>query len=475
MGSLDIDLTIDRMKVLWIAISLASLSALVASQDVVCKSGEGEIRRNVTLNTGDSFVFKTQGKKYPNNLECQADYTMGSCDQAVVNCKRFRTKANKKCTRGDIMYYYDDNSFKKFCKKKGPKWLKTSGKSFSLSFKSDGKKNARGFDCSVKCLYGGGGNSTQAPVTWPTVTSTVAPNVTWPTVTSTVAPNVTWPTVTPTVAPTVPPTTGGSGSNDCKCGLASRQTRIVGGTVTEVNEYPWQVGLVGSGGSRPFCGGSVIGDRWVLTAAHCTGSSSIQVLPGEHDTSSSNDNVVRKNVVRVIDHPSYDRSTLDYDFSPLQLDSAIDFASNEHIRPVCLPSDDSNTYAGQQATVTGWGTTSSGGSTSSTLREVVVQVLSNTECTNKGYTTSDITANMICAGVEAGGKDSCQGDSGGPLVSSGSGDGVTAGQNYEQIGVVSWGYGCAVARYPGVYARTSKVISWINSNTSGSFNTCPRT
>merc|ERR1712168_352030 len=462
MGSLDIDLTIDRMKVLWIAISLASLSALVASEDVVCKSGEGEIRRNVTLNTGDSFAFKTQGKKYPNNLECQADYTMGSCDQAVVNCKRFRTKANKKGTRGDIMYYYDDNSFKKFCKKRGPKWLKTSGKSFSLSFKSDGKKNARGFECSVKCLYGGGGNSTQAPVTWPTVTPTVAPNVTWP-------------TVTPTVAPTVPPTTGGSGSNDCKCGLASRQTRIVGGTVTEVNEYPWQVGLVGSGGSRPFCGGSVIGDRWVLTAAHCTGSSSIQVLLGEHDTSSSNDNVVRKNVVRVIDHPSYDRSTLDYDFSLLQLDSAIDFASNEHIRPVCLPSDDSNTYAGQQATVTGWGTTSSGGSTSSTLREVVVQVLSNTERTNKGYTTSDITANMICAGVEAGGKDSCQGDSGGPLVSSGSGDGVTAGQNYEQIGVVSWGYGCAVARYPGVYARTSKVISWINSNTSGSFNTCPRT
>merc|ERR1739848_160592 len=462
MGSLDIDLTIHRMKVLWIAISLASLSALVASEDVFCKSGEGEIRTNVTLNTGDSFVFKTQGKKYPNNLECQADYTMGSCDQAVVNCKRFRTKANKKCTKGDIMYYYDDNSFKKFCKKRGPKWLKTSAKSFTLSFKSDGKKNARGFDCSVKCLYGGGGNSTQAPVTWPTVTSTVAPNVTWP-------------TVTPTVAPTVPPTTGGSGSNDCKCGLASRQTRIVGGTVTEVNEYPWQVGLVGSGGSRPFCGGSVIGDRWVLTAAHCTGSSSIQVLLGEHDTSSSNDNVVRKNVVRVIDHPSYDRSTLDYDFSLLQLDSAIDFASNEHIRPVCLPSDDSNTYAGQQATVTGWGTTSSGGSTSSTLREVVVQVLSNTECTNKGYTTSDITANMICAGVEAGGKDSCQGDSGGPLVSSGSGDGVTAGQNYEQIGVVSWGYGCAVARYPGVYARTSKVISWINSNTSGSFNTCPRT
>jgi len=250
----------------------------------------------------------------------------------------------------------------------------------------------------------------------------------------------------------------------------------VGGEITEVNEYPWQVALVSNGGSRPFCGGSVIGDRWILTAAHCTGAgTSMQVLLGEHDTGISDDNVVRKNVVQVIDHPSYSSSTLDYDFSLLKLDSAIDFAGNEHIRPVCLPADDSNTYAGEQATVTGWGTTSSGGTVSQQLREVTVQVLSNTECTSKGYSDSDITARMICAGVDAGGKDSCQGDSGGPLVSSGSGDGTTAGQNYEQIGVVSWGYGCAVARYPGVYARTSKVLSWITSNTSGSFNTCPRT
>jgi len=399
-------------------------------KDVTCK--KGKVNTKITINSGDTFSFSTSGKQYAAKQNCKAMYKLGSCKKASLSCSKFQTVVTSKCKRGDrVQVKIGKTALKRFCGKDGPKMDITS--KFYLQFISDSKKSSKGFSCTVQCQ--------DEP-------TTVKPTTTTP---------------------------GGSGSNDCKCGLASRQTRIVGGTVTEVNEYPWQVGLVGSGGSRPFCGGSVIGDRWVLTAAHCTGSSSIQVLLGEHDTSSSNDNVVRKNVVRVIDHPSYDRSTLDYDFSLLQLDSAIDFASNEHIRPVCLPSDDSNTYAGQQATVTGWGTTSSGGSTSSTLREVVVQVLTNTECTNKGYTTSDITANMICAGVEAGGKDSCQGDSGGPLVSSGSGDGVTAGQNYEQIGVVSWGYGCAVARYPGVYARTSKVISWINSNTSGSFNTCPRT
>ena len=97
---------------------------------------------------------------------------------------------------------------------------------------------------------------------------------------------------------------------------------------------------------------------------------------------------------------------------------------------------------------------------------------------------------MLCANVRGGGKDACQGDSGivstdivknktsclsgGPLITSGVHDGVTPGQNYELIGVVSWGIGCASPNYPGVYARVSKQLGWISSITGSTWNTCPR-
>merc|ERR1719334_917554 len=99
--------------------------------------------------------------------------------------------------------------------------------------------------------------------------------------------------------------------------------------------------------------------------------------------------------------------------------------------------------------------------------------LGRTMSSDKDYGgTGMITSNMICA--KRSGKDSCQGDSGGPLVSSNGGDGVTAGQNYEQVGVVSWGYGCAHPSYPGVYARTTTQLDWIKSKTGSSWSTCPR-
>lgn len=212
-----------------------------------------------------------------------------------------------------------------------------------------------------------------------------------------------------------------------------------------------------------------------MTAAHCAQgrARNLEVLLGEHDFSSADETtVVRKGVSRIINHGNYNDRTLDYDYALLELDSAIDFAANSHIRPICLP-EGSDDYVGQDAVVTGWGTTSAGGSQSNFLREVTVGVLTNSVCSTMN--NADITARMICASVPEGGKDSCQGDSGGPMIASGSGSGTTAGENYEQIGVVSWGFGCADARYPGVYSRVTAAISWIESNTSGSFTTCPRT
>ena len=125
-----------------------------------------------------------------------------------------------------------------------------------------------------------------------------------------------------------------------------------------------------------------------------------------------------------------------------------------NIRPLCLPVDANKDYAGATATVTGWGTLEFFGSSPEKLQEVNVTVLSNSDCrTSTAYDAEDILDNMLCAGdTQAGGKDSCQGDSGGPLITT-EGSGTVSGENYEVIGVVSFGIGCGLAFAPGVYAR----------------------
>jgi len=268
-----------------------------------------------------------------------------------------------------------------------------------------------------------------------------------------------------------------SPDNDCKCGLAKRSTRIVGGEVTEVNEYPWQVGIVTARSSFVWCGGSLVSNRWILSAAHCfegVSASGIQALLGEHDYRDTTETTtVRMGISKIENHPDYDFPN--YDFSLLKMEETISFFDYLHIRPICLPVDATNDYHGFVATVTGWGHTVSGGSNSNKLREVDVNVLKNSECKNDyGYPSNYITDQMLCANVEGGGKDSCQGDSGGPLVTAGTGDGVTAGENYELIGVVSWGDGCAEADHPGVYARVTKQLEWIYDTTQQGWSTCPR-
>ena len=162
-------------------------------------------------------------------------------------------------------------------------------------------------------------------------------------------------------------------------------------------------------GRSPWCGGTLISSTHVLTAAHCTQSdaSSIRVILGEHNIADSDFN--RVDVAEIINHPDYNSATTDNDYAILRLASPVTF-TNE-VSPACLPADLSNTFAGVLATVTGWGTLSSGGSQPTVLQEVDVTVTTNAVC-NNAY--GSITANMICAADS--GKDSCQGDSGGPMI-----------------------------------------------------------
>jgi len=231
--------------------------------------------------------------------------------------------------------------------------------------------------------------------------------------------------------------------------------------LTEVNEYPWQVGLVKPSGTGPYCGGSILSSKTILTAAHCTTgklASSITVVVAEHDWTAE-DGQEWFTVCGKTEHPAHDSDTEDNDFSILTLCQEIAF--KREASPVCLPDQPGSSYDGVTATVSGWGTLSFGGSQPQQLMEVDVSTLTNTAC-NVAYGAGAITSSMICAAQE--GKDACQGDSGGPLV--------TKGQDsyYSLIGVVSWGAGCADPNFPGVYSRVTQVTEFIQDNISG--DTC---
>jgi len=260
-----------------------------------------------------------------------------------------------------------------------------------------------------------------------------------------------------TSAPVAPPVQG-----SCTCGRSSMiGSRIVGGTNAAKGELPWQVGLVSNNGRTPFCGGTLLSSDTVLTAAHCkTSVSNFQVVVGEHDVTRS-DGEQRIRPSAWIQHENYNSRTTNYDFAIVKLASPVAFS--DRVNPICLPSSTKN-YDSVLATVSGWGTLYSGGSQPSILQKVNVPTMSNGQCmTNTAYGRGDITAQMICAADSN--KDSCQGDSGGPMV-------TNEGNHFSIIGVVSWGYGCAQANAPGVYARVTNQLGWIQSKISGT--TCPK-
>ncbi|XP_064100978.1 venom serine protease 34-like [Macrobrachium nipponense] len=150
----------------------------------------------------------------------------------------------------------------------------------------------------------------------------------------------------------------------CRCGRRNPVTRIVGGVPTTMHEYPWQVALTSTTGTRPFCGGSIISDQYILTAAHCVSGSqpsSVIVVIGEHiwDTTTETNVTQRRAASQIMVHSGYNRNTQDNDIALIKLTSPITFPADNKIAPVCLPPA-GNLYDSVTATVTGWGTTTSG-------------------------------------------------------------------------------------------------------------------
>merc|ERR1712004_163298 len=252
------------------------------------------------------------------------------------------------------------------------------------------------------------------------------------------------------------------------CGTNSNN-RIVGGTEARQGDWPWAVVLgTKNAFSNRFsvqCGGTLLDQTTVLTAAHCfdqAGGPNVVRL-GDHDINTSSDGAqaVDVSIRRIIQHPGWDSNSLENDICILKLSQPIQYSRD--IRRACLP----NQYKGQdlpsvlarpQPIVVGWGSTSTGTGPTNRLRQAPVQMVTQQQCAQAYRQVSRVTigATKLCAGE--GTRDTCNGDSGGGLFSRNLGGG------YAVVGVTSFGVECARDDFPGVYTRVDEYLPWIQQN-----------
>jgi len=235
------------------------------------------------------------------------------------------------------------------------------------------------------------------------------------------------------------------------CGIPNAQPdKIVGGVEATPHEFPWQVGLFFDG---YFCGGTIISEKYILTAAHCAdGVYSHEVVIGAHEIRDPSNTII--NAYSPTVHPEWDSFSLSNDLAILELDTEIDWAEfGDNAAPNCLAT--SGDFSGQTALVSGWGRPSdNAGGISDVLRKVEAPVMSQSEC--ESY-WGNLNEGIVCINTE-GGHSSCNGDSGGPLS--------IPGSVYEQIGIVSFGSaaGCEIGA-PAGFSEVAKYIDWISSVT----------
>jgi len=237
--------------------------------------------------------------------------------------------------------------------------------------------------------------------------------------------------------------------------------RIVGGHDAHRHQWPWQVALFMDGW---FCGGSLISDEWVLTAAHCADTATyFEVMAGVHDLMDWNE----PHRIKIVSkegyvHPDWDRPTLSNDIALVKLPEKIPFS--QYVRPACLPpiSDAEADYVGVLSTAIGWGFNSDDASGTTPILQMVsdLPIISREDCQER-YDDFTIHEGIICIN-STGGRGICHGDSGSPLHKR-----LDDGEDrWYQVGIASFvdGSGCE-AGVPHGFTRVAMHLEWIETIT----------
>ncbi|XP_066531153.1 transmembrane protease serine 13a [Hoplias malabaricus] len=243
------------------------------------------------------------------------------------------------------------------------------------------------------------------------------------------------------------------------CGKQQLSSRIIGGSLAQLGRWPWQVSLHFNG--MHICGGTLISQDFVVTAAHCFPDSNPTYMDVKNWCVYTG--VISQNklpdpyfVKKILLHNKYNKSTDDYDIALLKITRPAEMSSS--VNPACLPAFDKSFPTGAECWTSGFGTTAEGSDTGSVdLRGVAVSIIDVGICNGSDVYRGRISVNMMCAGDMQGGRDSCQGDSGGPLVCQDS------DQRWYLAGVTSWGTGCGRQKRPGVYSKVTSFLPWIHS------------
>uniref|UniRef100_A0A8V0YUC6 Coagulation factor IX n=1 Tax=Gallus gallus TaxID=9031 RepID=A0A8V0YUC6_CHICK len=256
--------------------------------------------------------------------------------------------------------------------------------------------------------------------------------------------------------PPPPPTTSAAPAKIVP--ITKNDTRVVGGYDSVKGQLPWQVHLVDSRGLG-FCGGSIINEKWVVTAAHCLEpGDNVTAVAGEYNTKEDDHTEQRRQVVKILPYPTYNRTRNKHhnDIALLELDQPLTF--NSYVTPICIGSRDftNNLLSNGPGTVSGWGSMLYRGRSAIVLQVLTVPFVDRVTCLKSTSTT--ILQSMFCAGYTAGGKDTCGGDSGGPYTNS-------IGETWFLTGVTSWGEECAKPGKYGIYTNVAKYMKWIRETT----------